>query len=517
VESPRLTIAYLLAEADAQTLAVADTSRQGLTYRELRALVGRTHQILNGSGLNSRDTVAVALRGGPETAALFTALMTYCRVAPLDPASTQNENAFALRDLGAKLVITSSDVPEAIRAAEECGVGRMLLVAQPSPGAFELQCEVPPPPRSSPPSVPGPNDVALLLHTSGTTARPKLVPLTQRNLVLSTRGVAGTLQLSPADTCLSVMPLFHVHGLVAGLLASLATGATVCFAPAFKATAFFSWLDSSQATWYTAVPTMHQAILARARHNMDVLGRNKLRFIRSCSSTLYPSVYDKLRSVFGVPVLNAYGMTEAAHQIASVRLPGASCATVGPSSGPEIGIMDGNGKLLPTGHVGEIVLRGAQIMPGYLQPEGVNESAFCNGWFRTGDEGLQESDGSVCLVGRLKEMINCGGTKISPYEVEEALLNHPAVDQAVVFGWPDAMLGESVAAAIVVREDCQVEARDLLRVAAQRLSRRKLPQRVLFVTDIPRGPTGKLQRIGMAKRLGVATSELTHTTFPNPA
>ncbi len=501
--TPKLTIASLLAEGDAQTLAVADTSRRGLTYGELRALVERTHQILKGSGLNRSDTVAVALRNGPEAAALFTALVTYCRVAPLNPAFTQDENAFALRDLGVRVIITSSGVPEAIRAAEECGVSRMLLVSpgEPNPGAFALKCEAPLVPPSSPTASPCPDDIALLLHTSGTTARPKLVPLTQRNLVLSTRGVADTLQLSGADTCLSVMPLFHVHGLVAGLLASLATGATVCLPPGFKATAFFSWLSSSQATWYTAVPTMHQAILARARHNMDVLGRSKLRFIRSCSSTLYPSVYDKLRSVFGVPVLNAYGMTEAAHQISSVRLPGASCATVGSSSGPAIGIMDAYGKLLAPGQVGEIVLRGEQVMTGYLQPEGVNESAFCNGWFRTGDEGFQDSDGSLCLVGRLKEMINCGGEKISPYEVEEALLLHPAVDQAVAFAWPDTMLGETVAAAIVVREGCQVEERELLRLAAQRLTRRKLPQRVLFVTDIPRGATGKLQRIGMAERL----------------
>lgn len=500
---PVLTISALLEGPDAQALALADTLRRGLTYAELRALVDRTHQILSHGGLRAHDTVAVALRNGPETAALFMALVTYCRVAPLNPGSTRNEIAFALRDLQASAIITSDDVPEAVQAAEESGVPRMLMVSSggPSFGDFALSCEIQPVTPASPPSAPGPDDIALLLHTSGTTARPKLVPLTQRNLTLSARGVADSLGLSPADTCLSIMPVFHVHGLVAGLLASLAAGATVCLAPGFKATSFFSWLDSSQASWYTAVPTMHQAILARARHNKDFLDRHKLRFIRSCSSTLYSSVWEELRSVFGVPVLNAYGMTEAAHQISSVRLPGSSCATVGFGSGSEICIMDVDGRLLPPGQVGEVVLRGEQIMSGYLRPEGVNESAFSNGWFRTGDEGLQNSDGSLCLTGRLKEMINRGGEKISPYEVEETLLLHPAVDQAIAFSWPDTMLGETVAAAIVIQDGCKVEKRDLLRLAGQRLARHKLPQRLFFVKEIPRGATGKPQRIGMAERL----------------
>jgi acyl-CoA synthetase (AMP-forming)/AMP-acid ligase II len=405
--------------------------------------------------------------------------------------------------LQASAIVTSGDVPEALQAAQECGVPRMLLEASavPSPGDFALHSELPPHTPPSPAPAPGTDDIALLLHTSGTTARPKLVPLTQRNLTLSARGVAESLGLSPADTCLSIMPVFHVHGLVAGLLASLAAGATVCLAPGFKATSFFSWLDSSQATWYTAVPTMHQAILARASHNRDALDRHRLRFIRSCSSTLYAAVWEELRSVFGVPVLNAYGMTEAAHQISSVRLPGSSCTTVGLSSGSEIRIMDAGGSLLPPGQVGEVVLRGEQVMSGYLRPEGANESAFSNGWFRTGDEGLQNSDGSLCLTGRLKEMINRGGEKISPCEIEETLLLHPAVDQAIAFSWPDTMLGETVAAAIVIRDGCTVGKRDLLSLAGERLARHKLPQRLFLVKEIPRGATGKPQRIGMAERI----------------
>ncbi len=332
-----LTISSLLAAADPRALAIADTSRQGLTYSDLRVLVDRIHRMLGLYRLKSTDTVAFALRNGPETAALFVALVTYCRVAPLNPGATRDEIAFALRDLEATALVTSNGAHEAISAAEECGVPRMLLVPA-GTGAFELKSESPPRTSLALHSPPGADDIAMLLHTSGTTARPKLVPITQRNLALSTRGVVDSLQLSPSDTCLSLMPLFHVHGIVAGLLASLAAGAAVCVAPGFKAAAFFSWLDSSRATWYTAVPTIHQAILVRARHNRDALDRSKLRFIRSCSSALYPSVYSELGSVFGVPVLNAYGMTEAAHQISSVRLPGAPCATVGHGSGPEIAI-----------------------------------------------------------------------------------------------------------------------------------------------------------------------------------
>jgi acyl-CoA synthetase (AMP-forming)/AMP-acid ligase II len=493
LEPPPDTLASLLSAAHPRSLAIADSARRGRTYGELCVLADRTRRNLAAHGVTPRDTVAAVFPNGPETASLLIALLSSCRAAPLNPALTQTELSFALRDLEPKAIVAADDQAAALRAARECGVPRLHLEESP---------------LAPPPSAPAPDDIALLLHTSGTTARPKLVPLTQRNLVLSARGVAESLELTSADTCLSVMPLFHVHGLVAGLLAPLAAGSTACVPPGFKATSFFSWLESSEATWYTAVPAIHQAILARAHRNAAALGRHRLRLVRSCSSTLYPNVHEGLRAAFGVPVLNAYGMTEAAHQVSSVRLPGGGCATVGVSSGPEVAVVDDAGRLLGRGETGEVVLRGPQIMTGYLQPEGANRAAFHDGWFRTGDEGFLNSEGALTLVGRRKEMINCGGEKVSPHEVEETLLLHPAVEEVVAFAVPDTFLGEAVAAAVVLREGFEAGERELLRLASDRLSRRKIPGRIWFVDEIPRGASGKPQRIGMAERLGLVAAAM---------
>jgi acyl-CoA synthetase (AMP-forming)/AMP-acid ligase II/aryl carrier-like protein len=345
----------------------------------------------------------------------------------------------------------------------------------------------------------------LVLHTSGTTARPKIVPLTQGNLCASARSIAATLELSARDCCLNVMPLFHIHGLIGGLFSSLAAGASVACAPGFDVTAFFSWLEECRATWYTAVPTMHQAILSQARTNRPVLARCPLRFIRSSSAPLPPSVMRELEDALHVPVIEAYGMTEAAHQIASnplppcVRKPG----SVGLPAGPEVAVMDAAGCLLPPGQTGEIVLRGPSLARGYAENPEANRSAFTDGWFRTGDEGFRDRDGYLFLTGRLKEIINRGGEKISPREIEEVLLEHPAVAQAVAFGVPHPTLGESAAAAVVLRAEAAASEGALRSFAAERLAEFKVPHPVLIVEEIPKGATGKLQRIGLAEKLGL--------------
>jgi len=502
----RQTLPELLDEADEHALALVNTSRQGLTYGQLRDQCGRMRDLLARRGIATHDTVAVALPNSAATAALLTALVSCCRVAPLNPASTRSEFAFALRDTSAKVLITSDPLAEAIAAARDCGIETMrMLPVVARPGTFELECDTSSFQRGAESALPEPDDIALVLHTSGTTARPKLVGITHRSLVLSARSVAETLQLGPADTCLSIMPLFHVHGFVAGLFASFARSATVCSAPGFYAMAFTSWLESSGASWYTAAPAMHQAILSRLRAGPLKRGQHRLRLIRSCSSTLYPKVWTELQSAFGVAVLNAYGMTEAAHQVSSVRWPGSSCTSVGQSSGPDIGIMNSEGGLLPTGDVGEVVLRGPQIISAYLQPKEANGAAFCRGWFRTGDKGYLDSSGALALTGRLKELIDCGGDKVSPYEVEEVLLRHPGVDQAVAFGRRDALRGEVVVAAVVMRDGWQVPERELLRLAAEHLARPKQPRRIVFLSRIPQAGTGKVQRLGLAQRLGVGS------------
>jgi acyl-CoA synthetase (AMP-forming)/AMP-acid ligase II len=342
------------------------------------------------------------------------------------------------------------------------------------------------------PLTPRPSDVALFLHTSGTTSRPKGVPLTHGNLMASITNIAATYQLTPHDRSLIVMPLFHVHGLIGATLSTLHTGGAVVIPPKFSAGTFWQTAAKHGVTWYSAVPTIHQILLSRA--DQDNAPRGGLRFIRSCSSALAPAVFHQLQDRFGAPVLEAYGMTEAAHQMASNPLPPGprKPGFVGIGTGVEIVILDDQGRILPAGRQGEVSIRGNNVMHGYLNNPEANAASFSNGYFRTGDQGVLDEDGYLMLTGRLKELINRGGEKISPLEVDAALLEHPAVAEAVSFAAPDAKYGEEVHAAVVLKGPATHA--EIQEHCAKRLADFKVPK-VIHVTDaVPRTATGKTQR-----------------------
>ncbi|HET8844899.1 MAG TPA: non-ribosomal peptide synthetase, partial [Ktedonobacteraceae bacterium] len=332
----------------------------------------------------------------------------------------------------------------------------------------------------------------------------KQVPLSHANLCSSAYQIRQTLELTSEDRCLNIMPLFHIHGLVAAMLASFAAGASIVCTPGFYAPEFFSWMKTFCPTWYTAVPTMHQAILARAAAVQEQIVDCPLRFIRSSSSALPPQVFKALEATFGVPVIEAYGMTEAAHQMASNPLPPRKrkIGTVGQATGKEIAIMDEHGNILPSGKIGEIVVRGPGIMHGYAHNPTANAQAFTRGWFRTGDQGYLDSDSYLFITGRLKEIINRGGEKISPREVEEVLLSHDAIGQAVAFAIPDAKLGEEVAVAVVLKAEMTLSEREIQEFAALHIAAFKVPRYVAILKEIPTGPTGKMQRSNLGKILG---------------
>jgi acyl-CoA synthetase (AMP-forming)/AMP-acid ligase II len=301
------------------------------------------------------------------------------------------------------------------------------------------------------------------------------------------------------------MPLFHIHGLIAAVLSSLVAGAGIVCTPGFNALRFFAWLDEYKPTWYTAVPTMHQTILARAARNTEIVARSNLRLVRSSSASLPAQVMGELETLFGSPVIEAYGMTEAAHQMTSNPLPPAvrKPGSVGLPAGPEVRVLKPQGGFAEPGMTGEIVIRGPNVTAGYLANPEANAGAFMDGWFRTGDQGMLDADGYLTITGRLKEIINRGGEKVSPCEIDDVLMDHEAVAQVVTFAMPHDKLGEEVAAAVVLRDGADADERTLRDFAASRLTDFKVPRKIVFLDEIPKGATGKLRRIGLAEKLGL--------------
>jgi acyl-CoA synthetase (AMP-forming)/AMP-acid ligase II len=482
---------------------IADGGRS-CTYRQLNDQMNRVVQSLNRMGVGRNDRIAILLPNGLELAAAFLTIAAGATSAPLNPGYSRGEFDFYLSDLDAKALVLMSGADS---PAREVAKERNILIIELTPLAgsqnilFELVGLDRAPARQI--GFSQPDDVALILHTSGTTSRPKMVPLTHENLCASAMHIQQTLELTETDRCLNVMPLFHIHGLIGVVLSSIVAGASVVCTPGFDADRFFSWIQTSQANWYSAVPTMHQSVLSRAAANRAIIDANRLRLVRSSSASLPPKVMAELESVFSAPVIEAYGMTEAAHQMASNPLPprARKPGSVGLPAGPEIAIMDSTGNLLAAGQTGEIVIRGSNVTQGYSNNPEANQKAFTGGWFRTGDEGYFDPDGYLFLTGRLKEMINRGGEKIAPREVDEVFMEHPAVAQVVTFSLPHHTLGEDLATAVVLKSGILATPKELREFAISRLAAHKVPSQVLILEQIPKGPTGKLQRIGLGEKL----------------
>ena len=487
-------------------VVMAAPGRASLTYGGLWRHLETVMHALRARGVGRHDRVAMVLPQGPEMAAAFVAVAACATAAPLNPAYRASEFEFYLADLHAKALLIESGMDSPARAVAQARglpIIELVSVSEAAAGIFTLAGgEVAHPVQHG---FAQSGDVALVLHTSGTTARPKSVPLTHTNLCASAQNIAATLALTESDRCLNIMPLFHIHGLIAGTLASLAAGASVAYPPGFYAPQFFAWLNDLKPTWYTAVPAMHQAVLKRARLHRETAIGGALRFIRSSSAPLPPMVTEELEELFKVPVIEAYGMTEASHQIASNPLPPRQrkVGSVGVATGSEIAIVNEQGKFLSAGRRGEILIRGTSIIRRYENRSEADREAFVDGWFRTGDQGYLDEEDYLFITGRLKEMINRGGEKISPREIDDVLVDHPAVTQAVTFAVSHSSLGEDVAAAVVLHKNAAVNERELQEFAAERLADFKVPRRVLILDELPKSATGKVQRLGLAETLGV--------------
>ena len=463
-----------------------------ISYDQLRLQVEALATKLSQLGIRRGDRVAIALPNGIEMLVSFLAASVAGTAAPLNPAYKFEEFRFYLEDTGARALIVP---PEGANEARAAASEQTLIIEADldSEGKVQFQAagsKV----LSARLTCSSPDDIALVLHTSGTTSRPKRVPLSHANVMISAKTVAETYSLSSDDVSLCVMPLFHVHGLVASALATLTTGGMVVFVPRFNPLSFWSIVREHGVTWYSAVPTIHQLLLSRTKEGARPAGAEQLRFIRSCSAALSSQTMGQMENKFGVPVLEAYGMTEAAHQMASnplppgVRHPG----SVGLETGVKIAILNEKGDLLPVETRGEVAIKGPNVFAGYEDNPEANADSFTNDWFRTGDEGYLNSAGYLTLVGRIKEIINRGGEKIAPREIDEVLASHPAVAEAVSFAISDRFYGEEVAAAVVLRSP-STEA-ELITHCKSLLADFKCPKVVYIIEAIPRTATGKIQR-----------------------
>lgn len=507
------TLAALIAAQDDSARAIGAPGRDWLDYAGLKAQAARVAAALHGAGVGRGDRVAIVLPNGPEMAAAFVTVAGVATTCPLNPAYKEDEFAFYLEDLKAKaIILAEGEAGPAHAAAARLGLSviRLSFDAADPAGVFTLTPEGLAGEADT--AAPAPDDVALILHTSGTTSRPKIVPLLQSNVAASAKNIGASLALTPADRCLNVMPLFHIHGLIAAVSSSLAAGGSVWCAPGFDAMKFFGWMEEARPSWYTAVPTMHQTILARAARNAETIRNVPLRFLRSSSASLPGPVMEALAETFGAPVIEGYGMTEATHQMASNPLPprAQKPGSVGVEAGPLVRIAHEIEDRLMEGGVGEVVISGPNVTPGYEGNPEANAKSFFMAeglrWFRTGDQGTFDEEGYLTLTGRLKEIINRGGEKVSPLEVDGVLSAHPAVAQVVTFAIPHPKLGEEVGAAVVLKEGTEATEADIRGFAGERLAGFKVPRKVVILDEIPKGATGKLQRIGLAEKLGLVES-----------
>jgi acyl-CoA synthetase (AMP-forming)/AMP-acid ligase II len=476
-----------------------------LSYAGLQRALDRATGRLAALGVCEGDRVALVAANGPALIVAFLTLVASgAAVAPLNPALGVAELTAELADLQVTRLLHDG-AATAAAAAAAAGVPASVIGME--DGRLHVDGQAGDLGRVVNKQAGSPQSLALLLHTSGTTSKPKTVPIRQRNLTASALTVAQTYELSGNDVTVCVMPLFHVHGLVATVLATLTTGGTVVL-PRFRPSAFWDEVSQFGATWYTAVPTIHARLLTQAQAR-PALPDNRLRFVRSCSAPLPTVLWRRYEDAIGVPLVEAYGMTEAAHQMASNPLPPGERrpGTVGRATGVQIATLDDDWRPVPAGDEGEVAVRGPSIVNEYLDNPAATQAAFRDGWFRTGDVGKLTADGYLSLVGRVKELINRAGEKISPYEVEDVLLGHPAVAEAAAYPVPDEKYGEQVGVVVVLRGgsgeggaggERGVTPKELIAYCADRLAVFKRPARVTILPEIPKGPTGKIQRRTLA-------------------
>jgi len=491
------TLLDVLHFADSHTAVIVPELGISVTYDALRQQVLAMADALASAGIGRGDRVATALPNGLPAIVSFLAASIAGTAAPLNPAYPYEEFLFFLKDTNARLLLCPRAGAEYARSAAADLNIPVFSVEMSDAGVVHLEGA----PGGKSAVEPTADDIALILHTSGSTGRPKRVPLPHLNLAVSSANIANTYSLSEEDISLCIMPLFHIHGLIGSVMSTLLSGGAIVIPTKFNALSFWRTVKDHRVTWYSGVPTMHQLLLARTHHKPAEA--DCLRFIRSCSAPLSPELIHKIEGVFGVPFVEAYGMTEAAHQMTSNPLPPRlrKAGSVGVGAGIRISIMDSKGNHLGTNQRGEVAIQGASVFRGYENNPEANARSIVDGWFRTGDQGMLDEHCYLYLTGRIKDIVIRGGENIAPHEVDEVLMKHPAVAAAVAFGFAHPTLGEEVAAAVVLHEPHGASEAVLLKHCREWLAEYKCPKKIYLVKSIPTTATGKIRRRAVAAAL----------------
>ena len=472
-----------------------------LKLEDLKEILLNNEKKFNSLGLKRSDVVAIVLDNGVEFITSFLSVINRCIAAPLNPSYSLAEYDFYYHDLQPKMVITNyyKDHPAVL-----CAKKNKIEIVNSKNFIFSIKKTLKKKKVKSE-SSPTPNDIALVLHTSGTTSRPKMVPLSHKNLLKSCENITKALKIKETDKNIILMPSFHIHGIVASILAPLYKGSKVVALPKFNVLSFYNFLDKHNPTWFTAVPTMLQSIVDRSKNNKEIIKRNKLRFIRSSSASLPAPTLSGIENIFNVPVIESYGMTEASHQMTTNLLPPnkRKIGSVGVPIGLSIRIVSSEFKTLNANQIGEVVIKGQNVISKYIADREVNANSFYKGWFKTGDLGYFDKDNCLFITGRIKEIINRGGEKISPKEIDDVFIQYFKVSKAVTFSVNHPKLGEDIALAVVIKKGMNCNPNELKEFAKDKIAPFKIPKNIYFLETIPLGATGKLQRIGLAKKLGI--------------
>ena len=484
-----------------KSLSIFYEENKKINIKDLLLIIDENTITLNKLGIKKEDTIAVVLENGPTFITSFLTIINCCVSAPLNPNYTASEFNFYFKDLKPKALVTNFDSSHpSIKVAYKRKI--KIIRLQSFNFITNLKYFKNKTVKTKLTNI---NDNALILHTSGTTSRPKMVALSHNNLLSSASNISKALKLKYSDKNIILMPSFHIHGIIASILAPLSVGGSVVALPKFNVLTFYNFLRIYKPTWFTAVPTMLQSILDRSKNNKSTIKRSRLRFIRSSSASLPSNTFRDLESTFKVPVIESYGMTEATHQMTSNLLPPnkRKINSVGVPVGLKVKIMNQNLKFLNKGQEGEVVIKGKNVLKKYLANSKANKESFYNNWFRTGDLGYFDEDGYLFISGRIKEIINRGGEKISPKEVDEIFMKHKKVSKAISFSVKHPKLGEDISLAVVLKTKVKCDENELKSFVKNKLARFKIPKNIYFLDEVPIGATGKIQRIGLAKKLGI--------------